>query len=39
MGPVRAVSTVVIDAELATVLAAVADYQTVWPQILSPVIA
>ena len=35
MGQVSAASTVLIDAEPATVLAAVADYQTVRPKILS----
>jgi hypothetical protein len=35
MGQVSASSTVLIDAEPATVLAAVADYQTVRPKILS----
>jgi hypothetical protein len=35
MGQVSATSTVLIDAEPATVLAAVADYQTVRPKILS----
>lgn len=36
MGQVAATSTVMINAEPAVVLAAVADYQTVRPQILSP---
>jgi hypothetical protein len=36
MGQVSASSTVLIDAEPATVLNAVADYQTVRPRILSP---
>jgi carbon monoxide dehydrogenase subunit G len=36
MGQVSAASTVLIDAEPAAVLAAIADYQTVRPKILSP---
>lgn len=36
MGQVSASSTILIDAEPATVLAAVADYKTVRPRILSP---
>src|ERR1700759_540609 len=36
MGQVSAASTILIDAEPATVLAAVADYQNVRPKILSP---
>ena len=36
MGQVSASSTVLIDAEPETVLAAVADYQAVRPKILSP---
>lgn len=36
MGQVSASSTILIDAEPATVLAAVADYKTVRPKILSP---
>lgn len=37
MGQVSAVSTMLINAEPAAVLAAIADYQTVRPQILPPV--